>query len=66
MELGKLGPIRGHATVVKCRPFLGRGVTILLVLERQFLIKFYVVLNPADIGIYNLIKNCHLNSTCGH
>ena len=29
---GKLGPIRGHATVATCRPS-GRGVTILLVSE---------------------------------
>ena len=27
MELGKLGPIRGHAAVVTCRSFSGRGVT---------------------------------------
>ena len=31
MEPGKLGPTRGHAAVVTCRPFPGRGVTKRLV-----------------------------------
>ena len=36
MEPGKLGSTRGRAVVATCRPFSGRGVTILLVSERQY------------------------------
>ena len=36
MEPGKLGPTQEHAAIVTCRSFSGRGVTILLVSERQY------------------------------
>ena len=66
MVPGKLGLTRGYTAVATCRSFSDRGVTILLVSELRVSFKISCCLSPVDIGILNLLKNCHLNSTSGH
>ena len=63
MELGKLGPTQGHVPIATCRPFSGRGVTILLVSERRFFLynNFKLLWSPVDIGNLNSLKISHLN-----
>ena len=65
MEPKKLGPTRGHAAVATCRPFPGRGVTILLVLELRVVNDFSSSESSGYRYFYSS-KNCCLNFTFGY
>ena len=65
VESRKLGPTQGHAAVATCRPFPGRGVTILLVSELEVVNDFSRSESSGYRYFYSS-KNCRLNFTFGY